>query len=453
LIPEKPALVWDNSALWRLIGPLIVEQILGITIGLAATVMVAGVGEHAVSGVSIVDAINQLLIIAFAALATGGAVVVSHYIGARNVQKSRSASRQLMYVSFAISVLIMLFALALREPLLSLIYGKIDSDVMESAKIYFFFSALSYPFLAIYNSSASLFRSAGNSRITMFVAVLVNILNVGGNALLIYGFGMGVAGAGIATLVSRAVAAIVLTWLLVRDRVSGISLDGLFKIKLEGPEIRSILKVGIPSGVESSMFQLGKILTSRIFASFGTAAMAGNAVSASINSLSFMPANAFGIAMLTIVGQCLGARNVEGAKRYTKKLMIFTHGSVAAFSILTVLLMDAGIGLFNLSPEAHAIARHLLLIHCVMSPIAWPGSFTLPNALRAAGDARYCMYVAAASMWVVRVTGSYLCAYALGLGAAGVWYAMVADWCVRTVFYIRRWNKGRWQNNQVLADT
>jgi putative MATE family efflux protein len=357
-----------------------------------------------------------------------------------------------MYISFAISLLIMVFTLVLRRPMLSLIYGRIDADVMASAEIYFLLSALSYPFLAIYNSSASLFRSAGNSRITMFIAVLVNVLNLGGNALLIYGFGMGVAGAGIATLVSRAAAALVLTLLLVRDRVSGISLDGLFKVKLDGPVIQSILKVGIPSGVESSMFQMGKILTSRIFASFGTAAMAGNAVAASINSLSFMPANAFGIAMLTIVGQCLGARDIEGAKRNTKKLMIFTHGSVAAFSILTVILMDTGIGLFNLSPEASVIAKHLLLIHCITSPIAWPGSFTLPNALRAAGDAKYCMYVAAASMWAVRVSGSYLCAYTLGFGPAGVWYAMIADWCVRTVFYIRRWNKGQWQNNQVLAE-
>ncbi|AEF80847.1 MATE family efflux transporter [Leadbettera azotonutricia] len=449
----KPAIIWDNSALWRLIWPLVVEQILSITIGLADTVMVSGVGEHAVSGVSIVDTINQMLIIAFAALATGGAVVVSHYIGARMVQKSRTASRQLMYISFAISVLIMIFTLALRRPMLFLIYGKIDANVMASAEIYFFLSALSYPFLAIYNSAASLFRSAGNSRITMLIAVVVNVLNLGGNALLIYGFGMGVAGAGIATLVSRAVAAIVLTLLLVHDRVSGISLDGLFKVKLDGPVIRSILKVGIPSGVESSMFQLGKILTSRIFASFGTAAMAANAVAASINSLSFMPANAFGIAMLTIVGQCLGAGDIASAKRNTRKLMIFTHSSVAVFSILTVILMDTGIGLFNLSPEAHVIARQLLLIHCVMSPVSWPGSFSLPNALRSAGDARYCMFVAAVSMWTVRVTGSYFCAYTLGLGAAGVWYAMVADWCVRAVFYIRRWTKGRWQNNQVLAET
>jgi putative MATE family efflux protein len=358
-----------------------------------------------------------------------------------------------MYISFAISILIMIFALTLRRPILSLIYGRIESNVMASAEIYFLFSALSYPFLAIYNSSASLFRSAGNSRITMFVAVLVNVLNVGSNALLIYGFGMGVAGAGISTLISRATAAIVLTLILVRDRVSAISLDGFFRVKLNGPVIRSILKVGIPSGIESSIFQMGKILTSRIFASFGTAAIAANAVASSINTMAYMPANAFSIAVLTIVGQSLGAGDIEGAKRSTRKLLILTHCSIAFLCILTVLLMDAGIGLFNLSPEAHAIARQLLLIHCVVSPIAWPGSFTLPNALRAAGDAKYCMYVAAASMWVVRVTGSYLCAYTLGLGAAGVWYAMVADWCVRTVFYIRRWSKGQWQNKQVLAGT
>jgi putative MATE family efflux protein len=429
---------------------LVVEQVLAITIGLADTVMVASVGEHAVSGVSIVDAINQLLIIAVGALATGGTVVVSQYIGRRKLHSARLASRQLIYASTVVSLGIMALTLILRRPILRLIYGQISGDVMRAAEIYFFLSALSYPFLALYNAAAALYRSVGNSRLTMLVAVLVNILNIGGNALFIFGFHWGVTGAGLATLISRFAAAAVLVGLLLYSRSAAVSLSGLFHIHLEPVMIRSILKVGIPNGVESSMFQTGKILVSRIFTTFGTAAIAANAITASITAFSFMPAHAFALAMLTIIGQCAGAADYQAAKKLTAKLMKLIYGSVFVLSMITIVFMDNLLGIFHLSPEAQTIAKQLLLIHCVMAPISWPISFSLPNALRASGDVRYCMIVATVSMWLVRVLSSYLLAYPLGFGPAGVWYAMVADWCVRGLFYSLRWKSGKWQSKQVI---
>ncbi|MDR2785387.1 MAG: polysaccharide biosynthesis C-terminal domain-containing protein, partial [Treponema sp.] len=280
-VVESPiARQWTNRALLRLIWPLVIEQILAVTMGLADTIMVATVGEHAVSGVSLVDAINQLLIIAFGALATGGAVVVSQYMGRRRLKSARLASRQLVYVNTVVSVVIMAFALCLRRASLALIYGAAEPDVMRAAETYFLLSALSYPFLALYNSAASLYRATGNSRVPMLTALLVNVINIGGNALFIFRFHWGVAGAGLATLICRITAAAVLMVLLMWSRNGAVSLSGIFDIHIRPDMIRSILRVGIPGCLENSMFQIGKIMVSRIFTSFGTAAIAANAIAA-----------------------------------------------------------------------------------------------------------------------------------------------------------------------------
>jgi putative MATE family efflux protein len=416
------------------------------------TVMVTSVGESAISGVSIVDAVNMILIIAFSALATGGSVVVSQFIGRRDEKRSRLSAKQLMYASAVVSLLIMIFTLAARRPLLRLIYGRISADVMSAAEIYFLLSALSYPSLALYNAAASLFRSIGNSRVPMLVALMVNVMNVGGNALLIFGFKLGVAGAGIATLASRTAAALVLTIMLIADKESPISLSGVFKVRLNIPIVKSILYVGVPSGLESSMFQIGKVLVSRIFTTFGTAAIAANAVSGAVNSLTFMPGNGFGVAVLTVVGQCAGAKDFESAKYLTNKLMKLAYATVTGFSLIILLARVPIVGLFGLSPEAALIAKNLLLIHCIMSPLSWPASFTLPNALRAVGDVRYCMVVSIASMWIVRVSFAYLFAYAFHIGPVGVWTAMTGDWCVRAVFFVARWRSGKWRTKTVIPD-
>lgn len=441
---------WQGAAMRRLLWPLIVEQLLGVTMGLSDTIMVASVGEHAVSGVSLVDSINILLIISFSALATGGSVVVSQYIGRGDKIKSRTAARQLMYVTVAVSLILMVFTLLLSAPILHLVYGRIDADVMEAAKTYFVLSALSYPFLAVYNAAASLYRSMGNSRVSMLVSLFVNILNVAGNAILIFGFHLGVLGAGISTLVSRAAAALVLSVMLVSDKYSSISLSDVFKARLDRAMIRSILNVGIPSGVESSMFQVGKILVSRIFTTFGTAAIAANAICNTVCSFMNMPASAFGIGMMTIVGQCIGARDVAAARFYTRKLLSYSYFLLFILSALILIFMKPILGIFNLSAETQEIARTILWVSCINTPISWAISFTLPNALRAAGDARFVMIVAVSSMWLVRVVAAYILAYSVGLGPIGVWIAMVADWLVRGVCYAWRWKRGAWESKRVL---
>jgi putative MATE family efflux protein len=442
---------WNNRALFRLLWPLMLEQILGVSIGIADTVMVTSVGEFAVSGVSIVDTINVLLMIAFGALATGGSVVVSQYIGRRDLKKAERASMQLMYTSVAVSLVIMLFTLLLYGPILSLIYGRIDAEVMTAARTYFWLSALSYPFLAVYNASASLFRSMGNSRVTMLVALLVNLVNIGGNAFFIFGLGLGVLGAGLATLISRIAAALVLTALLMSRRSQPISLAGLFKIRIEPALIRSILNIGIPSGLENSMFQFGKILLARIVSSFGTAAIAANAISGSISSFVYMPGQGFGIALVTLVGQCMGAMEYHSAKKYTAKIIKISYCAVVLLNIFVIIFMESLVGFFKLSPEAAVMAKNFLLLHCISSSLLWPLGFILPNTLRASGDAHYCMVVASITMWTVRVTCSFIFAYILGFGALGVWIGMSADFLARSVCYSWRYLHGRWQTKKVIT--
>jgi putative MATE family efflux protein len=441
---------WNNKALFRLLWPLVIEQVLALTMGAADTVMVSSVGEHAVSGVNIVDNINNLLIIAFIALATGGAVVASQYIGRRDSKNASLAARQLVYVASAVSVVIMLFTLALRRPIISLIYGRVESEVMEAAAVYFLITAFSYPMLAIYNACAALFRAVGNSRVPMRIALLVNIINIGGNAFFIFGLKIGVAGAALSTLISRTAAAAVLMGMLIFNRRLPITLAGLHKIELIRTMMRSILNVGIPSGLENSMFQIGRLLTQRIFTGFGTYAIAANAISSVVNSFSFMPGMAYGMALITIVGQCVGAGDYAGAKRYTAKVMKIAYVTVFIINVLIYIFMDPLIGLFSLSEEAHRLAKVFLQVHCVSMVIGWTFSFALPNALRAAGDARYVMVVASISMWTVRVSAAYFLTYVLKLGPLGVWIAMGLDFVSRGSFYLARWRSGKWQQKKVI---
>jgi putative MATE family efflux protein len=451
----KPAERWKNKALFQLLWPLVIEQILMVTMGIADTVMVSTIGEFAVSGVSIVDVINNLFIIAFGALATGGSVVVSQYIGRKNEKRSAQSSRQLVYASLGVSFFIMLIGVFLRKPILSLVYGNIESNVMEAASIYFLISALGYPVLALYNASAALFRSMGNSRIPMLTSLFVNILNIGGNAILIFGFRMGIAGAALATLISRTTAAFFLTTLLVRGkyRYSPVSLSGILRIHIDLSIIKSILNVGIPSGIESSTFQVGKILVSRIFTSFGTPAIAANAIATSINSFSYMPGTAFGMGLLTVAGQCIGAKDYVAVKKYTKKIITWGYIVLAVLNSLILLFAAPLSGIFNLGPQAAQLLKSYLRIHSVAAPLFWPLAFIVPNALRAAGDGKYCMITSTITMWIVRITIAHLLAYPLGIGSTAVYYAMGADFALRGFLFTRRWMSGRWQKKNVLADS
>jgi len=454
-IPEIPPITlrtpdWTNKKLFNLLWPLIVEQLLVVTMGIVDMVMVSSVGEYAVSGVSLVDIVNVLIITAFNAIATGGSVVASQYVGRADEKSACCSARQLVYVGIMISTVLMIITMCTCRAMLRLFFGDIADDVMQAAQIYFLITALSYPFLALYTSAAALFRSMGNSKVTMGIALIMNILHVGGNFLFIYGMKMGVAGAALSTLIGRIFAAVFLIRLLMKDKTRIINLIGLKKVKLEFDMIKRILGIGIPSGIEASMFQIGKILITRIFTAFGTIAIAANAVSSTINSMAFMPGSGYGMALLTIVGQCIGAGDYLAAKRYTKKIMIMAYATYLFINIFIFSFMDQIIGIFSLSSEAHDMCVSFLRVHCITSTLFWCTSFVLPNALKAAGDARYVMIVAACTMWIVRVCFSYFLAFTVGLGPIAVWLGMGADFVFRGFFFIRRWLSNKWIEKKVI---
>lgn len=449
--------LFSRQMLTRLIVPLIIEQFLLMTVGMADTVMVTTAGEHAIAGVSLVDNINILLIQVFAALSTGGAVVVSQYLGRRELDNAKAASKQLLYAVAAVSTLLTALSLIFREHILSLVFGNIAPDVMKSALEYFIITALAYPFMAIYSAGAALFRSTGNSKVSMFNSAIVNLINIVVNAVLIYGFKMGAAGAAIGTLVSRIVAAVVIL-ILLQQADNPLRIDGLFKPEFRGSMVKRILAIGVPTGMENGLFQAGKLIVLSLVTSLGatealrTAAVAANGIAGSVGGVINVPGQAIGLAMVTVVGQCMGARQGEQASRYAKKLLGLAYLSVGVLSAALFFTAPWVVSIFDLSPAAAEMAVEVLRWCGAFTLLFWPMSFTLPNALRAAGDSMFTMGVSLFSMFVFRVFFSYLLAapWGMNLGLLGVWLAMFMDWIVRGAIFLTRFLRGKWKRIEVI---
>ena len=427
--------LFTRQALVALLLPLIAEQALSVTIGLADTLMVSSVGEAAVSGVSLVDSFNTLMIQVMSALATGGAVVTSQYIGHREPKNAKAAAAQILFVLASFSLVVAAVVVVGRHAILRGIFGSIDADVMRYAETYFLLSALSYPFIGLYNAGAALFRAQGNSKISMLSSLVMNVINIGGNAVLIFGFGMGVMGAALASLVSRAVACAVVLYLLQKPACP-LRVDGLRALAPDGGLIRRILRVGIPAGIENGMFQIGKLSVSSLTSTLGTAAIAANAV---------------GMAALTVVGQCLGAGEKEQAVYYSRRLLLTAYCGAWVMNLSAFLFANRfAISLFNLSPEAQTMALQVMVWFNFVSLFFWPSSFTLPNILRAAGDARFTMAVSILSMWVFRVGFCYVMVLGFHGRLLSIWMGMFLDWVFRSLCFFVRFARGRWMEQSVI---
>lgn len=430
--------------LTRLLAPLVVEQFLAVTVGMADTMMVSYAGEAAISGVSLVDMLNLLIINIFAALATGGAVVISQYLGARDVESAKNGAGQLFHLAALAGVGIMALALAFARPLLGLLFGQIEPDVMDAALLYLRISAASYPFIALYNAGAALFRSMGNSKISMQVSILMNAVNVAGNAICVFGLGMGVAGVALPSLVGRAMAAGLILW-RASNPANLVHVKAAQCLRLHRGMALRILNIGIPSAFENSLFQLGRVLVVSIIAVFGTAQISANAVANNLDSIGCIPGQAIGLGLITVAGQCIGAQDQKAAISYTKKLVGLTYLVDGALNLAVILGMPLLLGLYSISAETHQLAWLLVLIHCACGIVLWPVSFVLPNALRAANDVRFTMMVSIASMMIWRLGFSYVLGIGFGMGAVGVWIAMIIDWVCRSLFFAGRFVSGKWK--------
>lgn len=445
---EEGRLFFNGKDLRRLIVPLIIEQTLAIFVGMCDSIMVASVGEHAVSGVSLVDNIFVLLIFLFGSLATGGAVVAGQYLGRREPKKACEATDQLILFSGSLSIVITLLIYLCSGLILHHVFGDIEANVMESARVYLLIGTASIPFIAVYNAAAAIFRSMGNSKVSMYLSLLMNAINVGGNALLIFGYGMGVKGAAIATLVSRVVACVGVLYLL-RKQDLLLHLSKKFVWKPNGHLIRKIARIGIPSGLESSMFQLGKIMVLGMIASFGTASIAANAVTGIIATFQTIPGVAVGLALVAVCSRCVGAGDFEMVRYYTKKIMGLIHLLIFIFTALILLCLPLILKAYNLSEEAMTLTYTISWMHGILAFIYWPEAFSLPNTLRSANDVKYCMYSSVFSMWVFRIGCSYLLGVYFEMGLVGVWIAMFIDWLVRALFFVIRYCGTKWQQHKI----
>ena len=430
--------MFTRKDLAKLLLPLIVEQLLAVLVGMADVVMVAAVGETAVSGVSLVDSISILIIQMLAALATGGSVVCAQYIGKKQPENACEAAGQLILVTTMVSVVIAVIALIGNRHLLAMIFGKVENSVMENAQIYFWLSALSYPFLAVYNPCAALYRAMGNSKVSMYASLVMNAINIAGNAICVFGLHMGVEGVGIPTLVSRAFAAILMLFLIQRPQ-NVIRIRNLQELRFNGRMIKDILKVGVPNGMENTMFQFGKLFLQSLVSSLGTVAIASYAVASNLVTFEYLVGNAIGLGIITIVGQCVGAGEWEQAKQYTKKLVLVNYAALVVICSLMILFRNQVVGIYNLSPEATRTSAEMLFAHS-LAMVVWPLAFTIPYSLRASFDAPFTMYVSVASMWIFRIASAYFFVKVLNLGVMGVWYGMYIDWVFRGLLFVNRFH-------------
>ena len=445
--PQAP--LFTKRALFTLIWPLLLEQTLSVTMGMADTLMVAGVGEAAVSSVSLVDTLNVLIIQILSALATGGAVIASQYLGRRDTENACRSAAQLYSVLGISTVVVGIVCMLLSRPILRGVFGSIDEDVMRFAQQYFLISAVSYPFIGLYNGGAALFRAQGNSRISMLASLVMNVINIAGNALLIYGFGMGVIGAALATLIGRVFAAVFILWQN-QNLSNPLRVQELADLKPRSQPIRQILSLGIPSGLENGMFQIGKLCVSSLTSTLGTSAIAANAVANSVSTLANIPGNTMSLAMIPVIGQCLGAGDKKQAKHYSVTLLGIAIGGLAIANALVFVLMPEIVTWFNLSAEASVLCTTVVHMFNVASVFFWATSFTLPNALRAGGDAKYTMTVSIISMWLFRVILSYVFVLQFQLGLASVWLGMFCDWVFRSICFLIRFVRGKWMNHKVI---
>lgn len=442
-------LLFPRRALWMLLIPLIIEQMLNSLMGMVDTLMVSRVGAEAISAVSLVDSINNLVLQVFAAMAAGAAIICSQYLGRKDEKGCNDAAKQIVLTVVVISSVIMIIGVGFRKPLLHLIFGSVEEAVMTNAQIYFLITALSYPFIALFQAGAAFYRACGNSKFTMKTALIANVANIVGNTLFIFVLQMGAAGAAVSTLISRALCAFVVFYAL-RKPGYAIQLKNYFSIRPDLNLIVKILAIGVPSGIENGMFQFGKLAIQSTVSSLGTAAIAAQAMTIIFENVNGMAAVGIGIGLMTVVGQSIGAGRQEEAKYYIVKLAGYAEIAMIISCILVYIAARPVTVLAGMSEESTALCMHMILAITIVKPLLWVPSFTPPNGLRAAGDVRFSMITATLTMWLCRVALSIFLMRVVKTGPIGVWYGMFADWGVRGVIFTIRFVRGKWLRFKVI---
>lgn len=434
-----------------LLIPVVLEQLLNSIMGTADTMMVSNVGSAAISAVSLVDSINVLVIQAFSALAAGGAIVCAQYIGQKNKEKANESARQVLFIITAISVAVSLICLVFQKPLLRLIFGSVEPAVMSASETYFFYTALSFPFIAAYDSAASIFRAQDNTKGPMIISMISNVMNIAGNAVMIWVFHMGVAGAALSTLISRIFCAVVVIIQLRKEKEGQeIVVRDYFEIRPDWSMIRRILGLGIPSGIENSMFQLGKLAIQSTVSTLGTTAIAAQAMTNILENLNGIAAIGVGVGLMTIVGQCLGAGRQDEAVYYIKKLCVIAE-VIIIISCLGVFALTKPITILGgMEKESADMCFHMVMWITIVKPLVWIMAFIPGYGLRAAGDVKFSMIVSCCTMWACRFCLCVFLIRVMGFGPMGVWIGMFADWTLRGIIFTWRFHSRKWLQHKVI---
>ena len=448
---EQQQHMFSNRLICSLLIPVVLEQLLNSIMGTADTMMVSNVGSAAISAVSLVDSINVLVIQAFSALAAGGAIVCAQYIGQKNKEKANESARQVLFIITAISVAVSLICLVFQKPLLRLIFGSVEPAVMSASETYFFYTALSFPFIAAYDSAASIFRAQDNTKGPMIISMISNVMNIAGNAVMIWVFHMGVAGAALSTLISRIFCAVVVIIQLRKEREGQkIVVRDYFKIRPDWSMIRRILGLGIPSGVENSMFQLGKLAIQSTVSTLGTAAIAAQAMTNILENLNGIAAIGVGVGLMTIVGQCLGAGRKDEAVYYIKKLCVIAE-VIIIISCLGVFALTKPVTILGgMEKESADMCFHMVMWITIVKPLVWIMAFIPGYGLRAAGDVKFSMIVSCCTMWACRFCLCVFLIRVMGFGPMGVWIGMFADWTLRGIIFTWRFHSRKWLQHKVI---
>lgn len=441
--------MFSNRDLKNMIVPLFFEQLLVMLVGIMDTFIVSYVGEAAVSGVSLVNSFNTIFIYLFTALASGGAVVISQYIGNKDQKNSVRSSSQLLMFSTLLSIVLTCIVLMFHQAILSALFGKVEIDVMNACITYIVISALSYPFIAIYNAGASLFRSMGKTKTTMYVSLASNIINVIGNCIGVFVLHAGVAGVAIPSLIARAFSAIVITKLCFQqNQMTYYTKKDLFAFDTD--ILRRVLSIAVPNGIENGIFQFVKVALSSVVALFGTYQIAANGVAQSIWSLAALMGVTLGPVYITVIGQCMGSGNQEQAKYYFKKLNKLAIVLSIVWNLIVLALTPLFMHFYQLSSETMQLIFYLVVIHGVFNAIVYPISGPLSNGLRAAGDVKFTMIVSIASTLLARFVFSIIFAIYLNMGVTGIAFAMCLDWTIRAVIFYCRYRSLKWLEFKVI---
>lgn len=446
---DKNNMMFTAKELRRLLIPVIIEQFLNSFMGMADTMMVSQAGSTAISAVSLVDAINVLVIQVFSALATGGTIICAQYLGRRDEKAANKAAGQVTLTVAAISLVITFLCVGFRAPLLQVTFGQVETDVMTDSMTYFLITALSFPFIALFGAGSAFYRAGGESKFPMRVSVLSNLLNIAGNAVLIFGFGMGVAGAALSTLFSRIFCAVVIFYFL-RKPKQPIVLKNYFSIRPDFPLIGRVLALGVPSGIENGMFQFGKLAIQSSVSTLGTTAIAAQAMTIILENLNGIGGIGVGIALMTVVGQCIGANRKEEAKYYMVKLTFYGELIVLCSCLIVFAITKPVTYLAAMEARSALMCFEMVAAITIVKPIVWTLSFVPAYGMRAAGDVKFSMLYASVTMWCCRVA---LCIYLIrfqGFGPMAVWIGMFADWTLRAVGFTIRFFSGRWLKKRVI---